>query len=144
MDPKVLSAEIKKEAKLLSRRLILLMLLVALIFIVLAGGFYYYKYLSLSPSIPFTNRGYQLHQTIAQIFKQSDKYNLLIAQTDKAILEKDSEVQYQSLTNLFVKFKQAYSDTKDSRVLAAMYQLRNYARALKDFKEEDFIIKPVR
>lgn len=120
---------------------IILIILAILFLIIVAVGFYYYKYLSVPLLIPFTNKGYQLHQTITQTFKRSDKYSSLIQQTDQAILEKDPNNQYQLLTNLFKQLKAAYKDSKDIRIVAAMYQLKNYAKSDKNYMETDFIIK---
>lgn len=138
MDPIVLiNQELKAEVK---SHPWLPILLILIIFLLLAGGFYFYKFFMSPLSVPSNNRGYQLHQTIAQTLARSDKYNLLIREADKAILEKDQKVKYQLLKQLFINFKQAYTSTKDVKILAGLYQLKNYAQSSKFFDEDDFVI----
>lgn len=115
--------------------------IIGLSIVVLAAVIIYYLIASQSPIVSNTDRGYPLHQSVQQAFTRSDKYYSLISQIDKAILEKDVSKKYQMLTSLFKKMNEAYKETGDARILAILYQIKNYASSIKGYQEEDFVIK---
>lgn len=88
-----------------------------------------------------TDRGYPLHKSLEQTLSRSDKYYYLITEIDQAILEKDQNKKYNLLQTAFKTLNNAYKETNDEKILAILYQLKNYASSLRPYEEDDFIIK---
>lgn len=129
----------KSGFKINKRFLSLLAVGIVIIFIAINLILYlrnYQKY-----TVPKTDRGYPLHQSVEQAFTKSDKYYYLIGEIDRAILEKDPTKKYQNLVSLFQKMNAAYQDTVDAKTLAILYQLKAYASAVKLYKDKDFVIR---
>lgn len=118
-----------------------LVLLLGITSIILVAGIVYYFSIPKKLTVPKTNRGYPLHQSVEQTLIKSDKYHYLINQTDQAILEKDTSQKYQLLINLFRKLNEVYQENTDPKTLAILYQLKSYSSVLKPYKIDDFVLK---
>lgn len=138
MDPTILiNQELKSARKLPGRPILFILSLL----VILASGFIFYKFSVRPPAIPKTHGSYPLHKSIHDLFSNSTQYQFLVTDVDQAILEKDHTKKNQLYLKVFSHLNKAYQENKNPAIVAAMYQLRNYARSVPKYQEEDFLIR---
>ena len=83
----------------------------------------------------------QLKKSIYDAFGSSNQYQNIIDYTNLAKSEPDSTTRYEYYKKVFSKTHAAYTNTKDSKMLLVLYQLKDLATASPAYKEGDFVIQ---